>query len=209
MAPLTDTKPKPLVEVAGRPLLDHALDHCDGLKKVVNAHYFADQIQTHISGKDIQLSDERGALLDTGGGLKKALPLLGDGPVFTMNTDAAWRGPNPIETLLAAWKPEMEGLMLLAPRARAVGSKGPNFLDIGPDGRVSLGADNAYLGAQIIRTDRLASIEADQFSMWDLWTPMLKAKTLFGTIYDGMWCDVGSPESIPVAQDLINGLLDV
>ncbi len=204
MAPLTNTRPKPMVEVAGRPLLDHALDHCDGLKAVVNAHYFADQIISHLEDKDVVVSDEREALLETGGGLKNALPLLGSDPVYTMNTDAVWDGANPIETLKSAWRPEMDGLLLMIPRDQAVGHTGTGDFDIGSDGQITRGHDYVYSGAQIIRTDLLASIDKVAFSMWDLWTPMLETGSLFGTTYHGKWCDVGRPDSIPVAEKLLN-----
>lgn len=203
MAPLTNTRPKPLVEVSGRPLLDHALDHCDGLKKVVNVHYFADQIEAHVAGKDIQISDERDMLLDTGGGLKQALPLLGGGPAFTLNTDAVWRGPNLINVLRKAWEPQMEGLMLLIPRERAIAHRGGGDFNLDPSNKITRGQDFVYSGAQIIRTERLHSIQKRAFSMWDLWAPMLDAGTLFGTVYSGTWCDVGRPESIPVAEGIL------
>ena len=209
MAPLTNTRPKPLVEVAGRPLLDHALDHCEDLKTVVNAHYFADQIEQHLAGSDVILSDGRGELLETGGGLKHALPLLGDGPVFTMNTDAVWNGENPLQVLASKWRPEMDGLLLMIPRENAVGHTGTGDFDIAPDGRISRGADYVYSGAQIIRTDLLGSIQKTAFSMWDLWNPMLETKTLYGTAFSGGWCDVGRPDSIPVAESLLEGTLNV
>lgn len=205
MAPLTNTRPKPLVEVAGRALLDHALDHCDGLRTVVNAHYFADQIETHLDGRDVLVSDEREELLETGGGLKHALPMLGDGPVFTMNTDAVWRGANPTHVLQSGWETKMSGLLLMIPRDQAVGHTGAGDFDIAPDGRISRGQDYVYSGAQIIRTDLLASIDRTAFSMWDLWTLMLESGTLYGTPYDGAWCDVGRPDSIAVAERLLKG----
>jgi len=209
MAPLTNTRPKPLVEVAGRPLLDHALVHCDGLKTVVNAHYFADQIEQHLAGSGAILSDERGELLETGGGLKRALPLLGHGPVFTMNTDAVWRGENPLHVLADNWQPQMDGLLLMIPRGNAVGHAGTGDFDIAADGRITRGTDYVFSGAQIIRTDLLASIDKTAFSMWDLWNQMLASNTLFGTAYGGEWCDVGRPESIPVAESLLKGTLNV
>lgn len=209
MAPLTNTRPKPLVEVAGRALLDHALDHCDGLKTVVNAHYFAGQIEHHIEGRNIILSDERDMLLETGGGLKHALPILGTEPVFTMNTDAVWRGNNPLDTLRSNWRQGMDGLLLMIPRDQAVGHTGIGDFDINPDGKIARGKDYVYSGAQIIRTDLLTSIKKAAFSMWDLWTPMLEAGTLHGTPYHGAWCDVGRPESIPVAEALLGKPDDV
>ena len=205
MAPLTNDRPKPMVEVAGRPLLDHALDLCGDLKIVVNTHHFADQIERHLAGTKVSISDERDELLETGGGLKRALPLLGDGPVFTMNTDAVWRGANPIQVLKTAWQSNMDGLLLMIPRDHAIGHTGTGDFDTAPDGHISRGSDYVYSGVQIIRTDLLASISKSVFSMWDLWTPMLETNTLFGVSYDGTWCDVGRPDSIPVAEDLLNG----
>jgi len=125
MAPLTHTRPKPLIEVAGQPLIDHALQFCDDLKVVVNIHYFADQMKAHLSSRNVKVSDETDALLETGGGLKRALPLLGDGPVLTMNPDAVWAHGDPIHSLLDAWNPDkMEGLLLMIPREKAVAHSG-------------------------------------------------------------------------------------
>lgn len=205
MAPLTDTRPKPLVEVGGLPLLDHARAFCDGLTVVVNTHYFAEQISDYLSDSDVQISHEVDAPLETGGGLKRALPLLGDGPVFTMNTDAVWRGDNPIRVLSKAWRDDMESLLLMIPKPQAVGHTGNGDFDVAPDGRVTRGSDYVYSGVQIIRTDKLKDIDEDVFSMWSLWTGMLERKTMFGVAYDGAWCDVGRPESIPLAEALLRG----
>lgn len=209
MAPLTDTKPKPLVEVAGRPLLDHARHWCDGLRTVVNAHYFADQIMAHLHGSDAIVSDETGHLLETGGGLKRALPLLKSNPVFTMNTDAVWRGPNPLHTLRNAWREDMEALLLLIPNDTAVAHTGSGDFQLGSDGRLARSGPFVYSGAQIIRTDRLAEIADEAFSMWALWDGMLARGGMFGTVYGGSWCDVGRPDSIPMAEAMLKGSSDV
>ena len=210
MAPLTNTRPKPLVEVAGKPLLDHALAQCVGLKAVVNTHYFAEQIHDHLADKDVLVSDESDQLLETGGGLKRALPLLDSDPVFTMNTDAVWRGANPVQSLQGAWLPEeMEALLLMIPTAQAVGHNGSGDFDIDSEGRLSRGTDYVYSGVQIIRTDGLAAITEDAFSMWALWEDVLAKETMFGTVYDGQWCDVGRPESIPVAEAMLAGRANV
>lgn len=208
MAPLTETRPKPLIPVGETTLLDHALALGDAAgisRPVVNMHYLADQIETHLTGRAVALSDERDALLETGGGLKKALPLLGENPVFTMNTDAAWAGSNPFEQLTAAWDEDMEALLLLVPPANALGHRGKGDFVSDKAGRLTPGPGAIYSGAQIIRTDRLFAIDAAAFSMWDLWRPMIAAGTLFGTMHDGRWCDVGRPESLPLAEQLIRG----
>ena len=206
MSPLTNTRPKPLVEVAGKPLLDHALAQCAGMKPVVNAHYFAEQIHAHLEGTDVLVSDESDQLLETGGGLKRALPLLNSNPVFTMNTDAVWRGSNPVKSLQDAWRPEkMTALLLMIPTEQAVGHIGSGDFDIDAQGRLSRGNDYVYSGVQIIRTDGLATISKNAFSMWDLWEGMLANETMFGTIYDGQWCDVGRPDSIPIAEAMLAG----
>lgn len=210
MAPLTDTRPKPLIEVAGRPLLDHALDHCGGLRVVVNTHYFADQVRAHLAETDTEISDETDLLRETGGGLKHAMPLLDSNPVLTMNTDAVWRGPNAVATLTNAWDPsKMDALLLMIPRAAAVGHVGTGDFDIDKTGRLVRGTDYVYSGAQIIRTNGLSAIDKDVFSMWDLWNTMLDVGKMYGTVYDGQWCDVGRPSSIPIAEDMLAGGDDV
>ncbi|AGI70162.1 hypothetical protein OAN307_c48170 [Octadecabacter antarcticus 307] len=206
MAPLTNTRPKPLVNVAGRALLDHALAHCTGLRTVVNVHYFADQIRDQLAQTNVMISNESKQLLETGGGLKHALPLLDSNPVLTMNTDAVWKGPNPVHVLSQTWMPaEMESLLLLIPRAHAVGHTGSGDFDIDGSGRLTRGTSYVYSGVQIICTDGLADILENKFSMWALWDRMLNRKTMFGAVYDGQWCDVGSLDSIKIAEDMLAG----
>lgn len=205
MAPLTDDRPKPLIKVAGKALLDHAIEQCGDLRLVVNAHYFAEQIETHIAGRGIDLSDETDLLRETGGGLKHALPLLGDGPVMTMNTDAAWRGPPAVDPLLGSWGDKMDALLLMVPKDRAIGHTGTGDFDIGPDGRLTRGTGYVYSGAQIIRTDGLTDIQEDVFSMWALWDGILQQGTMYGVAYDGLWCDVGRPDCIPMAEAILEG----
>lgn len=205
MAPLTDRRPKPLIRVAGKPLLDHACDFaraagCSPI--VVNTHYMADMVRDHVAGRDILISDESDRLRETGGGLRHALPLLGDSPVVTMNTDAVWRGPNPVKMLLAAWRPEMEGLLLTVEKSNAAGHRGPGDFDQAPDGRLRRGRDVIYTGVQIIRTDRLAAMKDSVFSMNPVWDAMIADRSLHGAVYDGDWCDVGQPDSIPLAEAL-------
>ena len=160
MGALTRDRPKPLLEVAGRPLIDHALALTEGIPtRVVNAHYHAVQIERHLADTDIAVSVEAPDILDTGGGLRHALPLLGDGPVFALNTDAIWAGPNPLNILARAWDPvRMEALLLCVPATRAAGHRGGGDFAIGPDGTLRRGGDMVYTGAQILATDRLAQI---------------------------------------------------
>lgn len=210
MAPLTNTRPKPLVEVAEKTLLDHAIDQCDGLRIVVNVHYFADQIEAHVRGRGIEVSDETDLLRETGGGLKHALPRLASNPVFTMNTDAVWQGPNVTAPLVQAWRADMEALLLLIPRDAAISHDGSGrFFDIGADGKLTLGSRYVYTGVQIIRTDGLATVTKSAFSMWELWDGMLERGTMYGVLYEGQWCDVGQPDSIAIAEAMLRGELDV
>jgi MurNAc alpha-1-phosphate uridylyltransferase len=206
MGALTRDRPKPLIPVAGRPLIDHALDLAKAAapRIVVNTHYHAGMIAAHLAGHAVALSPEREAILDTGGGLKAALPLLGPGPVFTLNSDAVWRGENPLFALAAAWDgSRMEGLLLLLDRDRAIGHARPGDFLTDPQGRLSRGPGRVYSGAQIIRTDDLAGIDAPAFSLNLLWDRMIARGTLFGLAYTGQWCDVGRPESIPLAEALL------
>lgn len=207
MQPLTRDRPKPLIEVAGKPLIDHALALVEPLQLdsvVVNAHYKAEMITRHLAGQPVAISYETPDILDTGGGLKHALPHLGDGPVFTLNTDAVWNGANPLLALRDTWDPErMDALLLCVPKDRASGHKGDGDFRLGPDGRVARGPGLIYSGVQIIKTGGLAAIKARSFSLWELWTPLLAAGRMFGLPYVGQWCDVGHPEGIIIAEDML------
>ncbi|MRX49839.1 NTP transferase domain-containing protein [Paracoccus sp. S-4012] len=208
MAPLTDRVPKPLIEVGGLTLLDRALDLAReaGIGRVVvNIHHLGGQIEAHLEGRPgITISDERDELLETGGGLRKALPLLGPEPVLTLNPDAVWTGPNPLPALLAAWEPErMDGLLMLVPAARATCRVGPGDFSIDAEARLTRGGPLVYGGAQIIRTERLAAIPDAAFSLNRLWDLMLAEGRAFGLIHPGGWCDVGRPECIPEAEALL------
>lgn len=211
MGALTADRPKPLVPVAGRTLIDHALDlvaAADITKTVVNLHYRGDMIRQHLTGRTISFADEP-EILETGGGLKAALPLLGTDPVFTLNCDAVWHGPNPIEMLQAAWDPDhMDGLMMLIPQAQALGYKGQGDFHSAADGRLSRGAGAIYGGVQIIKTSGLGEIGENAFSLNLLWDQMLSKGRLFGLHYPGTWCDVGNPDGLKLAEDLI-GTKDV
>lgn len=208
MGALTAERPKPMIEVAGKPLIDHALDlvrSYDPGRIVANLHYQPDQIIAHLDGTGIRFSHETPEILETGGGLRAALPLLGDGPVFTMNTDAVWSGPNPLDHLAAAWDSScMDALLLCIPRENAIGHAGKGDFILDPDGRVSRGPGVIYSGLQIIRTEGLHAIPDRVFSLNLLWNRMLEKRRLFALTYPGKWCDVGTPEGIKSAEDMLD-----
>lgn len=214
MGPLTADRPKPLVQVAGKALVDHALDQVDAAVVgpiVMNLHYRGDQIRTHLSDRqDIFFSDEAGTILETGGGLRQALPLLGAGTVLTLNTDAVWTGMNPLRQLCDAWQPErMDCLLLLLPLARATGHGTTADFAFGADGRLRRGQrdeTHVYLGAQIIKTEALAQVESQVFSLNVLWNQMISAGRAFGAVHQGGWCDVGRPEGIAVADAMLTAV---
>ncbi len=209
MGALTRDRPKPLIMVGDRPLIDHALEmatNADIDPVVVNTHYRHEALAAYLDGhaKNLRISREIPDLLETGGGLRAALPLLGNSPVFTLNSDAVWVGENPLLALRNAWDPEiMDGLLLLLPRKNALGHKGQGDFLLDPDGRITRGAGLVYSGAQIIRTELLARIPEKVFSLNRLWDMLIKRQRLFGLVYKGQWCDVGYPEAITTAENLL------
>lgn len=205
MRPLTDTRPKPLIEVAGRTLLDRAIDMGREVtdRIVVNSHYKGEQIATHLAGQDIAVSDEADLLLDTGGGLRKALPLLGDGPVMTLNPDVIWTGPNPLRALVEAWDDRMEALLTLVPLEQATARVGAGDFAMDDQNRISRKGDFVYAGAQICRPERLAEIPGDVFSLNRLWDVLIAEGRAYGVIHPGGWCDVGRPEAIQLAEAVL------
>jgi MurNAc alpha-1-phosphate uridylyltransferase len=211
MRALTADRPKPLIPVAGRALIDHALDvaaQAGVTRTVVNTHYRADQMAAHLAGRGIAISHETGQILETGGGLKAALPLLGAGPVAILNSDGIWTGANPLQELAAAWDgSRMEALLLLLPLAdtRAHGQKGD--FRLAPDGRISRGEggeDQVYIGAQILHPARIAATPDSVFSLNQPWSEMIAAGTAYGILHQGGWCDVGHPEGIAAAEALLH-----
>lgn len=209
MAPLTDSRPKPLIAVAGRKLLDRALDLArqGGADRfVVNTHHLGQQIVDHLAGSDVVISDESDLLLETGGGLRKALPLLGDGPVITINPDVIWTGPNPVAALRAAWDPaRMDALLMLVPLDAAQGRQGGGDFSLDATGRISRKGNLVYGGIQIVRPDLLGSIQEQVFSLNRLWDLQIAQGRAFGITHPGGWCDVGRPDCIPLAQALLHG----
>ena len=213
MGALTADRPKPLVPVAGRALIDHALALADAAgtaRKVVNLHYLGAMIAEHLKGRpDVALSWERETILETGGGLRAALPLLGEGPVFTLNTDAVWTGANPLDELRDGWDGDrMDARLLLMPRDRVRGHAGKGDFDLLPDGRIVRGRSHVYLGAQILDPRAMAAIADPVFSFNRLWDLIIAGGRAFGTEHRGGWCDVGRPEGITEAEALLGDAAD-
>ncbi|WP_170468188.1 nucleotidyltransferase family protein [Ruegeria arenilitoris] len=207
MGALTKDRPKPLIEVAGQPLIDHALGLVDELRPkrvVANLHYLPEQLEAHLAPKGVLLSNETGQILETGGGLRAALPLLGPQPVFTLNPDAIWSGPNPLTLLQKAWDPDrMDALLMCVPVDQTVGHAGKGDFTADKNGRITRGGTLIYGGAQIMKTEGLLDIPETSFSLNLLWDKMQQNNRLFACIYPGRWCDVGHPEGIALAEDLI------
>lgn len=208
MGALTQHQPKPLILVAGQTLLDHALTLVEGAdlgRRVVNLHYRGDQIARHLAGRNAALSWET-RLLETGGGLRAAMPLLGGSPVATLNTDAVWTGRNPMVELLDAWDDRMDALLLVAPASATVGHAGTGDFLLDDAGRIARAGGQpgfVYLGAQIIRTDLLPGVTEEVFSLNLLWDRMIAAGRAHAVVHQGRWCDVGRPEGIAMAEAMV------
>lgn len=207
MKHLTADRPKPMVQVSGAPLIDHALGLAQDIAPsviVANLHYRPETLVAHLTPLGVKTVIERPNILETGGGLRNALPLLGDGPVITMNTDAIWQGPNPLRLLIDAWNPDtMDALLMGVPPAQALEHAGAGDFTLAPDGHLTRGAGVVYGGVQIIKTTLLAEIAQDAFSLNLVWDKMLEDGRIFGLSYPGMWCDVGHPGGIATAEELL------
>ena len=208
MKHLTAHQPKPLVQVGGKALIDHSIDLARAITPkniVANLHYLPQMLVDHLSGTEVQTVTEAPDVLETGGGLRNALPLLGTDPVFTMNTDAIWKGANPLQQALDVWDPiEMDALLVCVPVVQTVGYSGDGDFTIASDGRLARGAAVVYGGIQIIKTDLLKTVKEPSFSLNVIWNKMLKNDRLFGISYHGNWCDVGHPEGIAQAEEMMN-----
>lgn len=207
MRHLTQDRPKPLIRVAGKPLIDHAIDlgrDADCAPIVANLHYKPEMLDAHLAGTDITTIIEVPDILDTGGGLRNALPLLGARTVFTLNTDAIWAGPNPLRMLAQAWRPKvMDALLIIVPLAQTEGRTATGDFTLQPDGQITRGGDGVYGGVQIIKTDALKDIPEPAFSLNLLWDQMAKNGRLHGLHYTGKWCDVGHPDGIAIAEHML------
>ena len=215
MRPLTATKPKPLIEVAGQPLLDHVLEHlrAAGVEKaVVNVHYLADAVEAHLAtrkhGLEIAISDERGLLMETGGGLIQAEPLIDSDPFLAVNSDNFWvDGPADTLKLLAShWDDgRMDALLLLVPLARAENHKGMCDFHMDRTGRLrrrekSHVAPFVFTGIQMISKRLLRDAPEGPFSTNILWNRAIEEGRCFGAVHQGLWFDVGTPRSITMTE---------
>ncbi|RXT51299.1 mannose-1-phosphate guanylyltransferase [Bosea sp. Tri-44] len=214
MRPITDTLPKPLVAIGGKTMLDHALDRLAeaGIADaVVNVHYLAEQVEARVAGRTqprIVISDERARLLETGGGVKKALPLLGAEPFFHINSDSLWseRGASNVAAMAAAWDAgRMDMLLLLAERESSVGFDGAGDFFRDAAGRLTrrgkaAAAPHVYAGVAIIKPELFADTPEGPFSLNLLFDRCIAKGTLFGHPLDGRWLHVGTPEAIPLAE---------
>ncbi len=212
MGALTSNRPKPLVQVAGRALIDHALalaEAAEIARVVANTHYLGGQIAAHLDGKNVLVSAEQSLILETGGGLRAALPLLGPGPVFTLNTDAVWTGPNVLSTLRAAWDGDRMGALLaLVPPEQALGHCGNGDFALGADGRITRGPGLVYSGAQIVDPAGLEEFDEQAFSLNRHWDRLIAEGRAYGVVHPGGWCDVGRPESIALAEQMLEAVDD-
>jgi MurNAc alpha-1-phosphate uridylyltransferase len=214
MRPLTDLVPKPLVRLAGRALIDHALDRLEtaGIERaVVNVHYRADQIEAHLKSRKrpkILISDERARLLDTGGGIVKALPLLGPGAFVIHNSDTVWIEGlgGAIGRLIAAWDPaQMDGLLLLALSATSLGYEGHGDFNMDSSGLLTRREERretpfVFTGVSIAHSRLLKDAPAGAFSINRLWDRAMAARRLYGVRLDGTWMHVGTPEALAEAE---------
>jgi MurNAc alpha-1-phosphate uridylyltransferase len=207
MRPLTDDRPKPLVMVGGKTLIDHSIDRLAqaGVSTiVVNLHYKAEMLRAHLAGRrdvEIIFSDETAQLLDTGGGVVKALDRFGDAPFFVLNSDSIWvEGPTAaLPAMIEHWNSDqMDGLLLLADMQTAMGYEGMGDFVLKAEGRVlrakgHAGAAYAYPGVQIVHPRLFADAPAGAFSTNLMWDRAITHGRLFGTVLDGVWIHVGTP----------------
>lgn len=223
MRPLSSSIPKPLVRLAGRPLIDHVLDRLavSGVERaVVNVHYHADQIDEHLmqrknaqSRPAILVSDERDALLDTGGGVKRALPKLGPDPFFVHNADSVWSegAGQAIERMRSAWDgTRMDVLMLLAPTATSLGYAGRGDFVMAPDGALARRGEGeiapfVFAGVSIMHPRLFADAPEGKFSLNLIWDRVLEEGRLFGLRHDGVWMHVGTPTALAEAERWFEG----
>lgn len=219
MRPLTDERPKPLIEVRGRSLLDRILDRLRdyGIAEVVvNSHHLGEQIERHLESRDdlsLRLSPEK-ELLETGGGVTKALAMLGQEPFFVINGDVLWLdGSRPaLDRLAEAFDPErMDALLLLQPTSSAIGYEGPGDFFMEPDGLLRRREESEivpfiFAGIQILNPALFEGVAAERFSLNRLYDQALEAGRLWGLRHDGEWFHIGTPEGLAEAEEAFHGI---
>jgi len=215
MRPLTDHVPKPLIPVAGRPLLDHVLDKLAAAgvtEAVVNVHYLPDQIIDHVASRPrprVIISDERDQVLGTGGGVVKALPLLGAEPFFHVNSDTMWIDgvQSNLARLADAFDPaRMDILLLMAPTASSIGYGGRGDYAMLPDGALRKRREHqvvpfVYAGAAILSPTIFAGAPKGEFSLTRMFDAANEQERLFGLRLDGVWMHVGTPDAVAAAEE--------
>lgn len=217
MRPLTATRPKPLIRVADRALIDHALDKLTeaGIARaVVNVHYLPDAMVAHLERRatpEVAISDEREQLLETGGGMVRAQTMLGADPFFSLNSDNIWLdGPQDVfHELSSAWDPDrMDALLLLVPHARALNYRGKGDFHLDPLGRISRRrpgriAPFIFSGIQLVSQRLLRDAPEGPFSTNVLWTRAIEEGRLYGISHTGLWFEVGSPDMIAPTEEAL------
>lgn len=217
MRPLTATTPKPLIEVAGRSMLDYTLQRLQkgGVQEaVVNVHYLADLVEVHakkFQGMAVAISDERDELLETGGGVKKALPHLGNQPFLVTNSDSLWiEGVRPnLETMAEAWNPEkMDILLLMVPSVNSVGYTGKGDFTMDVEGVLKRRVERTvapyvYSGTAIFKPEVFEDTPDGPFSLNLLFDRAIEQGRLYGVEGDGLWLHVGTPEALVDAERAI------
>lgn len=207
MRHLTQDCPKPLIKVAGQTLLDRTIALCRDAgvtKMVTNTHYLASMITNHLAGQPVEVLHESPDILDTGGGLKNAATALGHEVVGTINPDAVWCGPNPIALLARNWDPsKMDALLACVHIDQVHGRVGGGDFQVEPDNRILRSGDYVYGGAQILKMEAVTSMKDTVFSLNAVWNRLGAENRLYAQKIPGQWCDVGSPEGLALAEDLI------
>ncbi len=213
MRPLTDDRPKALVEVDGRALIDHVLDRLvdAGVETaVVNVHWFADRLEQHLAARDdieIVISNEREELLETGGGLKHARKLVGDDPIWVANIDSVWIDrSDALDHMVRAWDPtRMDTLLLLAEREHSIGFEGAGDFFLEGDGTLRVRGDApsapyAYMGVHLTKPQLVDDQPDGPFSLMNIWRGLAPRGRLHGRVLDGFWMHVGDPDSRDAAE---------
>lgn len=218
MRPLTATRPKPLVEVAGAPLIEHVFARLRAAgvpRAVVNVHYMADPLEAYlrhrVRGVEVIVSDERAQLLETGGGVLKALPLIDCDPFYVINSDNLWiDGVTPALTQLAARfdATHMDALLLVVPLARATGYSGPGDFRMDPWGRLSRRmpgrvAPYVFSGVQLLSKSLFEGLALEPFSLNRVYDRAAAQGRLFGLSHSGLWFHVGTPQAIPETEAVV------